>query len=178
MHLTVCWCWTRCLKVFISNEGKALWKQHFTVQNNEHINCLYTPTGLSFIWIWECYVSFTFLLTVYSITASLMIILFVLNVYAKKSLTTDFKMAERLQYEYQIKERLGKHALVDLRMLNTRCLKVYFNLKRRKDFLEIAFPRQTRHFQINKEHLLKMRFPRKNNSSIPLLKTLFRHQLT
>lgn len=86
-----------------------MWKQHFTVQNNEHINCLYTTTGISF----------TFLLTVYSITASLVIILFVLNVYEKKSLTSDFKMAERLQYEYQIKEILGKHALVDLRMLNT-----------------------------------------------------------
>lgn len=39
--------------------------------------------------------------------------------HAKKSLTTDLKMAERLQYGDQIKERLGKHALDALWMLDT-----------------------------------------------------------
>lgn len=136
---------------------KALWKRQSSVQNAEHINCLYTPTGISFIWFWKCYVSFTFLLTVYSITASLVIILFVQNVASYitevmlgKSLTTDYKMAVKLLYEDQIKERLDKNALDALQMLDTRCLKVHFHLKRRKNFLEMPFLRQTSHFHLKK----------------------------
>lgn len=39
--------------------------------------------------------------------------------HAKKSLTTDLKMDERRQYGDEIKEKLGKHALDALRMLDT-----------------------------------------------------------
>lgn len=41
------------------------------------------------------------------------------NGYAKKSLTTDLKKAERRQYGDQIKERFGKHAVDAFRMLDT-----------------------------------------------------------